>query len=110
MPLPRLELGVADDATPETGHTEVSDITLLRGMPLVFVGLNGKENPDLSVLVDCPSLESLVLLPQARNMDVLRKLPNLKRISIGWPGGSAKMLDPEAFWKEYDAKQAAGKK
>ena len=87
----------------------LTDITPLRGMPLVFVGLNGTENPDVSVLADCPTLESIVLPRKSRNIESPRKLPNLKRISFGWPGSRANMPDAATFWKAYDAQQAAGK-
>ncbi|MEO8351025.1 MAG: hypothetical protein ABI680_04800 [Chthoniobacteraceae bacterium] len=87
--------------------TKVTDLSPLRGMPLRNLKLHECPNLiDLSPLADCKGLKSLTLPPNAKNIEFLRTLPNLERLSFkeerkGW------MPDKTAaeFWREYDAKK-----
>jgi hypothetical protein len=103
MPLNTLDL---------TG-TEVTDLNPLRGLPLRELRLEKcAKLTDLSPLADCKDLELLDIPPQCQDLDVLRTLPKLKRLTnqgtdvAGWE----KAPTVAEFWKDYDAKKAgAGK-
>jgi Leucine-rich repeat (LRR) protein len=112
MPLEELIIGLTDWTKPREGKTNISDLTPLRGMPLVNLSLGGVNDPDLTPLAECHNLKILVLpFPlKARNIEVLRRLSDLQRISSGWPGGDDKMPDAADFWKEYDAQQNGARK
>jgi Leucine-rich repeat (LRR) protein len=110
MPLENLSIGLKSWTTPQEGRTNVSDLTPLRGLPLVQLHLDGTNDPDLAPLAECINLRWLVLPLKASNVEALRKLPALQKISWGWPGSDDKMPDEATFWKDYDAQQAAGKK
>ena len=83
----------------------------LRGLPLLFIDLSGSENSnsDFSPLAGCPTLEEIILPPKPGDLSALRQLPRLKLISTRNANGHPTQTAAE-FWKEYDAKQAAGKK
>jgi len=89
------------------GRTQVADISAIAGMPLEEVALMGTPVTDLSPLLQCRTLKSLVLPQNAANVSALRKLPALVSLSYeGVPGGQPKQSAAE-FWKEFDAKQKA---
>jgi hypothetical protein len=115
MPLKRLTLTAS----------KVSDLSPLRGMALEALRLDWTPVTDISVLLEMPlkviqlpqgvtdveafskmkTLEWVTIQnPQAQNIESLRSLPNLKRLSYTWdrkldvPDRSA-----EEFWKEWDA-------
>jgi hypothetical protein len=77
----------------------------LRGMPLLRLSIDGTNDPDLTPIGECTNLTTLILPFKARNIEALRRLPALQRISWGWPGSEDKMTDAATFWKEYDAQQ-----
>ena len=104
QPITDLVIGVRDPRKPEEGKTKVTDLSPLRGMPLTRISLEGTTNPDVAPLADCPTLRTIVLPQKARNVEALRKLPNLKKISWGWPGSEDKMPAATAFWQDYDTK------
>jgi hypothetical protein len=110
MPLGNLNIGLKNWTKPDEGRTNVSDLTPLRGMPLSRLAIDGTNDPDLTPLANCQNLKTLVLPLKVRNVGAVRELPNLERISWGWPGSDDKMPDATTFWKDYDAQQAAGKK
>jgi len=110
MPLEDLTLAVKDWTKPQEGKTHVADLTPLRGLPLRRLKIDGTNDPDLTPLTECANLNLLVLPPKARNVEALRDLPNLRRISWGWPGSEDKMPDLATFWKEYDAQHPAAPK
>jgi Leucine-rich repeat (LRR) protein/tetratricopeptide (TPR) repeat protein len=92
----------------------VSDLTPLEGMPLRRLNLRGcRKIRDLTPLGNCVYLEELILPHSPGDIEFLRALPNLKRISfqsrrIG-PGGWWPIQTAEEFWHAYDAKPAVGK-
>ena len=96
----------------EIRGTKVTSLAPLRGQPLHFLDLRGSAVlKDLTPLADCPSLEEIILSDNGADPIPLRALPRLRFIStrvVGNPAHAAQTA--EEFWKEYDAKQAAGKK
>ncbi len=93
MPLEELNLGV----------TKVADLSVLRGMPLKRVWLHYcSEVKDVALFANCQSLREITLPPNAKNIELLRKLPNLERISFD---EDSKMYRPDKtaaeFWKDY---------
>ena len=96
----------------EMRGTKVTSLAPLRGQPLHFLDLRGSAVlKDLTPLADCPSLEEIILPDNGADPIPLRALPRLRFIStrvVGNPAHAAQTA--EEFWKEYDVKQAAGKK
>ena len=83
-------------------NTRVADLSSLAGLPLRMVLLEDcPELADISPLIQCPTLETVILPPNATKLTMLRSLPNLKRISYVY--GSERSLTPAEFWQEYDA-------
>ena len=89
--------------------TKITSIAPLRGQPLRYLRLENTAVTDLSPLEGCTTLEEIILPPKPGDLSVLRKLPRLKFISTRSLSGTSNQTTAE-FWKEYDAKQAAGKK
>ena len=92
--------------------TLVSDLEVLRGMPLKHINLAGCKNViDLSHICDCQALETVSLPPDATNVECLRKLPKLVRLTRTGRIGSAlpakRFFLPADFWKDYDARRKA---
>ncbi len=88
--------------------TPVTNLAPLRGMPLTMLGLAGcTKITDLSPLVDCHKLTALTLPPNAKDIEFLRRLPQLKRLSYEPDPIDGYRPDKTAaeFWKEYDAKK-----
>jgi serine/threonine protein kinase len=86
------------------------DLESLRGLPLQLFGLvNSIAPPDFSPLLDCPTLEEIIV-PLRSDPSVLRKLPRLRRISTrynskyGDPWSKTAAQTAEEFWREFDAK------
>jgi serine/threonine protein kinase len=78
----------------------VSDLSPLRGLPLRVLHLmNCSLITDLSPLRSCPTLEQLVLPPNANDIEFLRHLPHLREISC-----TEQPLAAAEFWKAYDAR------
>ena len=91
-------------------RTRVSDLGPLRGAPLASLqledcpGLN-----DLAALAEFPRLEFLSLPPNPRNVETLRSLPGLKRITRTVPGNDwNRATSAEDFWADWDSR--TGKK
>ncbi|MEW6303310.1 MAG: protein kinase [Verrucomicrobiota bacterium] len=84
----------------------VTDLNPLRNMPLWNVLLDGSTNiTDISVLRDMTQLRFLTVPLSARNVEVLRGLPNLERLGFAWPSGQWPATPtPEEFWKAWDAR------
>jgi hypothetical protein len=100
MPITRLHLS----------GTKVKDLSALRGMQLTFLRTHGcSELTDLSPLADCKELNNVTLPPNAGNIEFLRTLPNLSRLSFNEDKKNWLLTDKTAaeFWKEYDAKNKA---
>ena len=83
-------------------RTSVSDLKPLAGMPLLDLSLDScTKITDFRPLMECVSLEKLVLPRNAKNIDFLRKHPQLKFLSN--KGLSEPVAD---FWAEYDKRHA----
>jgi serine/threonine protein kinase/Leucine-rich repeat (LRR) protein len=90
--------------------TKVADISALRAMPLMWLKFNEcAELTDLSPRADCKELRTITLPPKARNLEPLRALPKLERISFRDNSHQLPDMTAKEFWKEYDQRnQAAG--
>ena len=77
----------------------VSDLSPLQELPLRQLNLARTKSPDLTPLVACQRLEQLVLPEPARNVELLRSLPSLQRLSTRESYGSPAQSAPE-FWNE----------
>ena len=66
-----------------------------------------RELADLAPLADCRELARLTLPAGAKDIDFLRKLPKLERISFKETSNNYALPVQTAaeFWKEYDAKK-----
>ena len=83
---------------------DVRDLSPLIGMPLRELNMPKCEQiTDLSPLEHMTTLQIIVLPPNAKNMEVLRNLPNVKQ--IGFTSDTRK--PPDQFWADYDQKQKA---
>ena len=89
--------------------TKVTDLAPLRGMPLTGLRLHAcTELTDVSPLADCKELQQVTLPPKANDIEFLRTLPKLERLSFkedNRPGVYAPDKTAEEFWKDYDAKK-----
>ena len=83
----------------------VTNLDSLRGQPLKYIKIDGFSITDVSPLVDCPTLEEIMLPTKVKNVEVLRQMPRLRIIT-----DTAHARTAEEFWKQYDAQQAAGVK
>ncbi len=65
-------------------------------------------------MAGCIELERLVIPKTDQDISFLRALPKLQRLTYETTGDQEDAMDKiksaEQFWKEYDAKQSAGKK
>jgi hypothetical protein len=87
-------------------NTLVTDLTTLREMPLTALFLaNCKLLTDLSPIEDCKGLTMLTLPPRAKDIEFLRTLPKVERISFkeALTNPSLPTQTTAEFWKEYDA-------
>ncbi|WP_395745999.1 protein kinase domain-containing protein [Prosthecobacter sp.] len=90
----------------------VRDLGPLRGLPLVQLSMARLPVADVAVLAECRDLEELHIPdnPELRNVELLRTLPRLRRISARWDFQNNRPAQTaEEFWKEFDAKKAGGK-
>jgi serine/threonine protein kinase len=93
--------------------TPVTSLAPLRGMPLTMLGLAGcTKITDLSPLTDCRKLTALTLPPNAKDIEFLRNLPQLKRLSYEPDPIDGYRPDKSAqeFWKEYDTQTKPARK
>jgi Leucine-rich repeat (LRR) protein len=85
-------------------QTDVHDLTPLIGMPLKDLNMpDCKQITDLSPLEGIKTLEQILLPPNAKNIELVRRLPNVRQ--IGFSSDTRKPADQ--FWAEYDSKRAA---
>ena len=90
----------------DIASTKISDLAPLRGQPLVGLRMHDTRVTDLRPLLDCPTLENLTLPRKAQNIEVLKQLPKLRRLSYEWDSATGQPAQTaEEFWKEYDAKK-----
>lgn len=86
MPLERLHLG----------YSGVADLSPLEGSPLVYLDLsNAARMGDLSPLLRCPKLETLILPHPDDPAEEVRDHPSLRK--VGWSVG--RLFSPEDFWQ-----------
>lgn len=80
-------------------HTPITTIAPLAGMPLRKLRLDGCKNlTDLAPLAQCTQLEELILPPRHGNINFLKALPNLKRISYQYHRDSRRIPTARDFW------------
>ena len=86
------------------GNTRVRDISILAGMPLERAFIDGANITDVTPLLKCPALKDIILPKAAQNIEALRELPNLMRVSYAY---DAKVSGPSTtttdFWAKFDA-------
>jgi Leucine-rich repeat (LRR) protein len=84
--------------------TQVADISPLRGMPLKTLRMtNCKNITDLSPLAGMMTLQTVILPPNATNVDVLRGLTKLTRIGFKYdPAVKGPNKTAAQFWADYD--------
>ena len=83
------------------------DISAVRTMPLKYADFQTcKALRDLTPLLDCPTLETVILTRDVKEIEVLRKHPSLLKISYS----STELMPAAEFWARYDAQQKAGAK
>jgi ATP-dependent helicase/nuclease subunit A len=85
--------------------TQVSDLTSLAGMPLRTLSMAGCDQIiDLSPLADTSgTLESLILPPNAKDIELLRNFPNLKRLGYQYDSGiKGPNQTTQEFWAAFD--------
>ncbi|MBE7496560.1 MAG: protein kinase [Verrucomicrobiaceae bacterium] len=87
--------------------TKISDLSPLAGMPLKSLFLAYCSNvTDISPLLEIPTLEHLMVPATARNVELLRKMPNLRTLDFNRMDGKDMFTigsTVEDFWKRWDA-------
>ena len=78
------------------------DISLIAGMPLEQIHIGGTQVADISPLLKCPTLKYVVLPQDAKDVESLRVLPKLTRVSYTAISGGDPDKTAEQFWAEYD--------
>ena len=84
--------------------TKVSDLSPIAGLPLTELYLDACENlTDVSALAEIPTLEKLTVPINARNIEMLRKLPKLQMLAFQLAGKSPYIptSTTEQFWKMW---------
>ncbi|MEQ1842101.1 MAG: hypothetical protein ABL994_16975, partial [Verrucomicrobiales bacterium] len=95
----------------ELKSLRLNDVEFLRGSPVKECRIQLGHPVDVSPLADCPLLRVLLLDEKCTGYERLRNHPGLKLISFREAPVTALPAQTAAeFWKEYDAKQVAGKK
>jgi len=83
----------------ECHNNPITDISPLQNMPLKTLTLNGcTKLKNIDILKNCKTLEKLTLPTHIKDIDFLKKLPNLKYINYEWD--NFKMTSKE-FFKKY---------
>jgi serine/threonine protein kinase/Leucine-rich repeat (LRR) protein len=86
----------------------VHDISALAGMPLERLFLDRLPLTDITPVVSFRSLRDLMLPEKAENIEALRKLPNLQRISFTYDTGlGGPSMTAAEFWAAHDMKLSA---
>jgi Leucine-rich repeat (LRR) protein len=88
-------------------NTSVRDLSPLRGAPLERLWISRTQITDASALLEFPQLKEILLPAGAKNVEALKKLSKLARISFNGscPGGAVPAQTAADFWKEFEAKQ-----
>jgi Leucine-rich repeat (LRR) protein len=93
--------------------TQVTNLSALAGMPLTSLRLHDcSALTDVSPLAACKELNNVTLPRNATNIECLRTLPKLERLSFKADPNNGYGPDMTAaeFWKEYDAKRKSESK
>ena len=86
-------------------RTPITNLNALKGMPLRRLRLEGcTQLTDLSPLEHCPNLEVLVLPPRHGDINFLRKLPKLGRLSYYFDLDESKIQTTANFWSSRRAR------
>lgn len=89
------------------GDTDISDLTPLIGMPLTELRLRQcMKIADLSPIAGCGSLVSITLPPHAKDIEFLRHLTKLERISFSENAAYLPDQTAEEFWRDRDTERA----
>ena len=84
----------------ECHNNLITDITPLKGMPLKNLSLNEcNELKDISSLKDCLTLERLTIPAGITDLEVIKKLPNLKFLNNKWDDWK---MTKEEFFKTHE--------
>jgi eukaryotic-like serine/threonine-protein kinase len=87
--------------------TKVHDLSALAGMPLEELFFDFTTVTDITPLQDISSLKKVMLSETAKEVQTLRKLPNLERISYFWDSKARKpSMTAAEFWALFDANAA----
>ena len=87
--------------------TQVSDLSVLAGMPLERLIIDQTPVTDLTPLLTLTQLETLILPAKAENIEALRTLPMLSRISFSYdPKISGPSMTAAEFWASLPARGA----
>ena len=80
--------------------TRVTDLRPLAGLPLRELRLDGCDQlTEFSPLAELHELETLILPAQATQVEFLKKLPNLKRLSYRYDPDPSRIESVDAFWR-----------
>jgi hypothetical protein len=86
--------------------TRVTDLSVLRGMPLTSLRLHGcSKLTDFSPLKEVRELTTLTLPAGAKGIEFLRGFPHLERLGFNEDvkNGYRPDMTVAEFWKAYDA-------
>lgn len=89
--------------------TPVSDLAPLRGMPLTRLWLHDTKVTDFRILAEIPTLTELTIPAGAKDIEFLRRLPNIQRLDYKTGFAGAPPIPAPDFWKAYDAAKKNGK-
>ena len=79
----------------------VSDLSPLKSLPLRKLNLRDTSVSDLSPLSACLHIEEIVLPKSAKNAEILKANPSLKRISLTEQNNGSPQQSATEFWKAY---------
>ena len=80
--------------------TQVEDFSVLAGMPLERLFIDLTPATDLTPLLTLTSLKDVILPEHAKNIEELRNLPNLQRISFQYDAGTGgPSMTAAQFWE-----------
>jgi hypothetical protein len=74
-------------------------------MSLQYLHLQGTPVTDLTPVSHCPALVEIILPAGAQNVEVLRGLPQLRRISFTADSDGRPAQTVRQFWKEWETRK-----
>jgi serine/threonine protein kinase/Leucine-rich repeat (LRR) protein len=85
-------------------HTEVHDLSAIAGMPLEELLFDFTPVTSIAPLQNISSLKRVMLSENVENVETLRKLPNLERLSFFWDAKArVPSMTAAQFWKSFQA-------